>query len=511
MVKEYVITDVAIYLRKSRGESERDLDKHRDALIDICKNHGWKFNIYEEIGSGETIEMRSKVQELLEDVKDDLYDAVLVIDQDRLSRGDTNDTEVIKETLVKSNTLLIDSGKVYDLSNDQDEFVYELKSVFSRQEYKQIKKRLRRGKVYGAKKGFWTNGNPPIPYRYNSEKKTLEIDESLLVTYRFIIDSVVKDKKPTNQIAYELNRRGKKTSANWLWTSKTVRDTLLDMTHLEFENTGNGHIVIGKTRGNAHLKRSSKAEKFKRIDQKDWRVFQGRHLALKFQTEHDIIEVFLKRKTKAPRRPTSSQKIYPFTGLLKCGICGHYIGFFERSDRKGFLSVKNCWYTDPYGVKCTNRSSPMLQVIHKVTEMIEKHIRDVEEEIDTTDFKRLEEITETIRGNQKLLRDKEGAMERMYVAYEARVYTLEVFNLRSKKLKEEMDTISEDIRLLQIEQKFLQEQGNKERVNIYKEFKEIIRNPNLTWEDQNELYKTIIDTVTYKRLGEEIHLEISYK
>lgn len=113
------------------------------------------------------------MQELLKDLKDedDLYDAVLVIDQDRLSRGGTTDAEVIKEVLVESNTLLIENGNVYDLSTDQDEFVYDMKSIIARQEYKQIKKRLRRGKIQGARKGLWTNGQPPLPYVYNKEKQ----------------------------------------------------------------------------------------------------------------------------------------------------------------------------------------------------------------------------------------------------------------------------------------------------------------------------------------------------
>lgn len=37
------------------------------------------------------------------------------------------------------------------------------------------------------------------------------------------------------------------------------------MTHLEYEDTWRGHIVIGKTKGNAHLKKSSKTEKFEKI------------------------------------------------------------------------------------------------------------------------------------------------------------------------------------------------------------------------------------------------------
>ena len=58
--------------------------------------------------------MRPIIQALLEDLEDDLYDAVMVIDQDRLSRGGTADSELIKETLVNSKTYLIESSKVFD-------------------------------------------------------------------------------------------------------------------------------------------------------------------------------------------------------------------------------------------------------------------------------------------------------------------------------------------------------------------------------------------------------------
>lgn len=35
--------------------------------------------------------------------------------------------------------------------------------------------------------------------------------------------------------------------------------------------------------------------------------------------------------------------------------------------------------------------------------------------------------------------------------------------------------------------------------------------PNLTWQEQNELYKTTIDNIIYTRLDEDIKIEITYK
>lgn len=124
------------------------------------------------------------------------------------------------------------------------------------------------------------------------------------------------------------------------------------------------------------------------------------HKSLKTQEEHTSIEIFLRRKTKAPKK-TTAKKIYPLTEILKCSFCGHFLGFTERSDRKGLLSVKNCWYKDPFGNKCPNKSSSLLILIDKIHESIEKHITDVQHEIDTLkEFKQLIEIL-TLHGRNR--------------------------------------------------------------------------------------------------------------
>jgi site-specific DNA recombinase len=55
-----IINEVAIYLRKSRGESKKDLLKHKMLLVDLCKQNRWKYVNYEEIESADTIEYRPK-------------------------------------------------------------------------------------------------------------------------------------------------------------------------------------------------------------------------------------------------------------------------------------------------------------------------------------------------------------------------------------------------------------------------------------------------------------------
>jgi len=101
MEKIIEIKDVAIYLRKSRGEEE-DLDKHRTDLEDLCKIKGWRYTSYAEIGSSDSIDLRPEMIRLLKDVEDDLYDAIVVMDIDRLSRGDGEEQARIMNKLRRS-------------------------------------------------------------------------------------------------------------------------------------------------------------------------------------------------------------------------------------------------------------------------------------------------------------------------------------------------------------------------------------------------------------------------
>lgn len=113
-LKGFYIKFVAIYLRKSRGDLEKDLEKHKLVLIDICKKNGWKYVLYEEVESGESISMRPVMQRLLNDIINEVYDAVLVIDIDRLGRGDMGDQDTIKKAFAKSDTLVITENEIYN-------------------------------------------------------------------------------------------------------------------------------------------------------------------------------------------------------------------------------------------------------------------------------------------------------------------------------------------------------------------------------------------------------------
>ena len=131
-MKEY-----CIYLRKSRADLEAEahgegetLARHERALMDYAKKY--KLNItkiYREVVSGETITARPIMQQLLSDVEKGIWSGVLVMEVERLARGDTIDQGLVAQTFKYSSTKIITPMKTYDPSNEFGLFM-------SRREYK---------------------------------------------------------------------------------------------------------------------------------------------------------------------------------------------------------------------------------------------------------------------------------------------------------------------------------------------------------------------------------------
>ena len=79
---------VAIYLRKSREDRtevsetrEETLARHKRILLDYCKRNNLIVkDIFEEVVTGENLDVRVEAQKLLENVSAGMYEGVVVIE-----------------------------------------------------------------------------------------------------------------------------------------------------------------------------------------------------------------------------------------------------------------------------------------------------------------------------------------------------------------------------------------------------------------------------------------------
>ena len=489
-----IIKDIAIYLRKSRAknqeeETDETLYKHKEILVDFAKKHDFRYVIYQEVVSGDSIDNRPEMIRLLDDVENELYDGVLVIDLDRLGRGGEEDSGKIKRIFKKSDTLIITPNKIYNLENEDDETYMEFQTFLARQEYRLIKKRLIRGKKIGSKMGNFTNGTAPIPYKYNPQTKGLIVDEEKLPIYNLIKYLYLDKLLSVDNIANELNKLGIPTlyDRGTKWHANVIQRILISETHL-------GKIISNKTKGN-----SKKGEKIIQYSRDKWIVVENCHSCVKTQEEHDrILELFKQRKQIAPR---AKQGVFDFSGLLKCSLCQHSMTFFVRKESDK-VYMKPCWYVDNFGNKCPNRAGSVEEVSKFVKlKIIERKERLFKELKNGTnhDSSKIELI---IKQKNKQLAKFNKALNNAKDAYDLGDYTRDEWIERKSKWENEIEKVNSDIN--ELNEQMLKNsviKNKEEDIYIITKVLENLDKKDISSKEKNRYYKSIIKEILWTRIG----------
>ena len=229
-----------MYLRKSRadltaearGEGET-LAKHEHLLRDTALRLNLEVGaVYRELLSGESIRNRPVMQKLLSEVESGMWDGVLVVEIERLARGDTQDQGVVAKTFKYSHTLIVTPSKIYDPNDEFDEEYFEFGLFMSRREYKTINRRMRRGVIQAVRDGYWPYNRAPYGYDIlrlpDHSGFTLSVNPTESNIYRKLI--VAAAYGPNNSLrrlgdtsnARYLNSLGLPTRSGKPWTAATV-------------------------------------------------------------------------------------------------------------------------------------------------------------------------------------------------------------------------------------------------------------------------------------------------
>ena len=169
-----------IYLRKSRKDMdyykdepiEKTLQRHekelQEFIISILGKPIPEHNIFREVVSGDTIEDRPVMQEVLSLIEDDNKKGVVCIEIERLARGNTIDQGIIAQTFQYTETKIVTPMKIYNLDNEDDLSYFEDGLYQSRKYLKYTKRILARGRVRSVKDGNYVGS--VLPYGSNKIK-----------------------------------------------------------------------------------------------------------------------------------------------------------------------------------------------------------------------------------------------------------------------------------------------------------------------------------------------------
>ena len=148
-----ILEMLIIYLRKSRKDMdyykdesiEKTLQRHEKELQEFIINIFGKpipeHNIYREVVSGDTIEDRPVMQEVLSLIEDPNIKGVVCIEIERLARGNTMDQGIIAQTFQYTETKIITPFKIFNLDNEDDLSYFE-DGLYQARKYLKYTKRI---------------------------------------------------------------------------------------------------------------------------------------------------------------------------------------------------------------------------------------------------------------------------------------------------------------------------------------------------------------------------------
>ena len=363
----------AMYLRKSRADLEMEalgegetLTRHKNMLEALAAKHDISMNqitVYKELVSGDSLDERPEALRLLADVFAGKYKGVLVVEIERLARGNTKDQGEVADAFTFSNTHIITPAKVYDPNNEFDQEYFEFGLFMSRREYKTIKRRLEAGKLQSVKEGNYLLPVPPYGFdilkKSRKERVLVEKPEESKIV-RMIFDWYTEDRKPTSWIAKQLNIMKVPSRSGREWARATVKDILFNAHYIGKVSWGKQQTIKEKdpVTGKVVKKRKNSGNEI---------LAEGKHDG--FINEEQFWKVRTIYGSNAPAK-VNTELVNPLSGILRCCDCDRAIGFMRYGDNR----VSRFYH--PFGKACKKNSVPQPILVDALIESLENDIAD---------------------------------------------------------------------------------------------------------------------------------------
>lgn len=320
------IDEILLYLRKSRFDDptltvEDVLAKHEEMLekwVEVNLPGAGavpESNRYREVVSGETIDSRPAVKEVLRRVESPGIKAFLIVEPQRLSRGDLEDIGKIIKILRYSNTIVITLQYTYDLRDERDRDLFE-RELKRGNEFLEYQKRiLRNGRLLSVSQGHYLGTVAPYGYRkvkLKDGKKTcttLEPDPDEAPVVRMIFDMYARG-VGCSRICDHLDRLAIKPRKGGLWSPDSVLYILSNDHYLGRVHWGKRQEVKTVQGGEVRTSRPVAEE---------YLVYDGKQDAIVSREVWDAVQAM---RGKIPPNNKAGNFSNPLAGLLRCARCG---------------------------------------------------------------------------------------------------------------------------------------------------------------------------------------------
>lgn len=477
MIGDNFIMNVGIYLRKSRGEDEvQDLAKHRDYLLKIAEDKGWKVKLYEEIASSQHYLERPALQQMLKDIEHREIDTILVYAPDRLSRKDVHFLTILDHLLQYGINKIYIKDTEYDLTSPHIRTQLSIMAVLAQAEYMLIAQRMSEGKMRSAEKGRWNGGTIKFGYTTNEENQ-LVINESDYPLAREIVDRLLQGFS-YHSIAKNFAERGIRTKRGKVWTTASLGDWFNSPT----------------LRGHTSYKIKGKE------------IFTpNTHEAIVSEAEYQAIKKLQENRENNFKKKKNNVSHW-LSGVLTCSVCGwsKKVQIDTKKGNKFYIRKCKSIVEDDFGnlIPCPSIGCKSDIVEDTIREYVLRYRDSLKEDLQhllETDVTLLKaKKSENVKQLQKELDKLELRNEHLLEDLQDRIITREEFQTAKKKNTEKKENIQAKLRDAKLQLQEIDVSVSYSQLQYAETL--INRWDDLSHEDKNRLIKMLFQRIEYTRL-----------
>lgn len=314
---------IIIYLRKSRAEGKESVEevlyRHEKILQDFAiQTFGQKIpeeNIYREVVSGETLDERVEIKKVFNRLEKEEIKVLLVVEPQRISRGDMLDCGRVVQILRYTETLCVTVTKTYDLNNKFDRELFEAQLSQGNKYLEYSKEIMDRGKALSIREGKYIGSTPPFGY----DRKALD-KGFMLIKHKIeapIVETIfnlfVNEDLTTKEISSYLNKHQMESRSKKPWNYNMVR-------HILKHEVYYGSLAWGK-RPVIRKLIDGDLTKF-RTTAEEYMLVRGMQEPIVSKEVWDIAQEKIKGRA-LPKTTDGRELKNPLAGIVFCKRCGY--------------------------------------------------------------------------------------------------------------------------------------------------------------------------------------------
>lgn len=494
MVENYLI-----YLRKSRADGEQTtveevLAKHEVQLQEFAvKEFGAPIpedNIFREVVSGETIENRPEMKRVISAIQTRKYIGVIVIEPQRLSRGDLLDTGTIVNAFRYTGTLVVTPQKTYNLEDKFDRKFFEMELMRGNDYLEYVKEIMQRGRIASVKAGNFIGQHPPYGYRKAviDKSHTLIPEPKEAAVVKLVFDMFVNQHMGTTNIANKLNDMGIKPPRAEHWAQFSIRDMLQNPVH------------IGKVRWNYRTTKKNyvngKLVYSNPLNRENMIIADGKHEGI---IDEETFYKAQERFGNQPRTKGWSELRNPLATLIKCKTCGRSMSYRTYKNKSGeercaprLLCVNQ--------THCHTRSAVYDDIEQELTRSLKASLSDFSRLLKADDGNSDRIKNNLLHNLSSELSDIEAQQERLYIFLENGTYSEELFVKRNGVLADRRAKVQKAIE--QTTASISAAADYQRRIYMLEDAIEALENDSISAKQKNEALKRVIERIEYSNDAE---------